>query len=95
MPNITITNHFIKRYRERIAKTNRERIIKFASDAFINGKECKDVKNSRLRKKMLGNNDYYKSKSIMHKGTIYVFRGTTAITIYKVPKHIGNIKVYY
>ena len=93
MPNIAITSHFVQRYRERVAKTGPERIQKFATEAFYDGKECNDIKSSVLRKKIVGNNSFYHSKSIMHKGFIYVFRGNTAITIYKVPRRVYGICV--
>lgn len=93
MPSVSLTKHFIKRYRERVAKTNPERIKKFATEAYLNGKECNDLKSSKLRKKIIGSNRFHKSKSIIHKGMIYVFRDMTAVTVYKVPKHVGGVKV--
>ena len=93
MPNANLTSHFIQRYRERVARSGPERIQKFASEALRDGRECHDVKSSALRRKMVGDNSFHCSKSVMHKGFIYVFRGHTAITIYKIPKHVHGISV--
>ena len=93
MPDIKLTTHFIQRYRERVAKTKPERIQKFAAEALRDGKECRDIKSSVLRRKIIGDGAFYRSKSIVHKGFIYVFKGKTAITIYKAPRHIHGVSV--
>lgn len=94
--NIPITNHFVDRYRERVAKTSAERISKFANDAYRDGKNGEDIKNSQLRRLIDYKNGADDGILKIYKGFIYVFSAVdnAAITIYRIPNQINGIAIH-
>ena len=94
--SIPITNHFIDRYRERVAKTSAERISKFANEAYKNGKNGEEVKNSQLRRLINYKNDVDGGILKIYKGFVYVFStiDSAAITIYRIPNQINGITIH-
>ena len=94
MPSeIPVTNHFVERYRERVAKTKRERIKKFAKEAFENGKTGKDLKCRHYGKFV---DEKYGSSAVIakiYKGFVYIFSGDSnaAITVFRVPKKVHGL----
>lgn len=94
--NIPITDHFIERYRERVAKTNPERISKFANSAYREGKNGNEIKNGQLRKLINRKNEADVGILKIYKGFVYVFSTVdkAAITIYRIPNQINGIAIH-
>ena len=85
--NIAISDHYAKRFRQRVART--KRIEKFAKDAYMLGEEVDSVADKRFRKYLENiETRYWHTCSLRtHKGYIHVFDAltATAITVYRVP----------
>ena len=82
---VTVSKHYKKRYRDRVAKTSR--IEYFAEKAFYEGTNLKTSKDSRIRKIIQNEEEYRDDKYhhyqyIAHSGFLHIFCNNCAITVY-------------
>ena len=85
--DITVSDHYADRFRERIART--KRIEKFANDAYEFGQTENTVDNKCFRKYLNNIENKYEHTSTfrIYKGFVHVFDAitATAITVYRIP----------
>ena len=85
--SIYVSEHYVDRFRERIART--KRIEKFANDAYEFGQTENSVDNKRFRKylKNIENKHKHTCAFRVYKGFVHVFDAftATAITVYRIP----------
>lgn len=86
--NIYISEHYVDRFRERIART--KRIEKFANDAYTFGETANTIEDKRFRKYLNNVEKKYSHTCAfrIYKGFVHVFDAftATAITVYRVPR---------
>ncbi len=86
--DVRISEHYVDRFRERIAHTRR--IEKFANDAYAFGKTENTIEDKRFRKYLnnIGNKYNHICAFRIYKGFVHVFDAftATAITVYRVPR---------
>ena len=88
--SVEITEHFDKRFTQRIAKS--KRMSQFVSRALYFGKSVNEIKNSELRKELLSRQEEYGATAKVYNNSVYWFDKNTAITVYPVPqKYHGRI----
>ena len=85
--DISVSSHYVDRFRERIART--KRIEKFANDAYEFGQTENSVGNKSFRKYLNNIDDKYNHTCAfrIYKGFVHVFDAftATAITVYRIP----------
>ncbi len=77
---LEISNHFDKRFSQRVAKT--KRISMFVSCALRYGKSVEEIEDSALRKKLSQKEKEYGVIAKVYCNSVYWFSGDKAITIY-------------
>ena len=85
---VELTKHYIKRFRKRIARTDRFEL--FAEEALQNGKVLSEAKSSRYVKKLKYKEIVNGSTAILYKGCVHWFRGNVAITLYPLPQKMHH-----
>ena len=84
--NIEITEHFQKRFRQRVANSKRASI--FANRAFKFGKSSCDFKNATFAKEINKKEIDYGSVAKVYSNYIYWFYNNKAVTIYPLPQNL-------
>lgn len=88
--SLEISDHFDKRFAQRIAKT--KRMPKFASRALRYGKGVEEIKYSALRKELAQKEKEYGTVARVYRNSVYWFCGDTAVTVYPLAqKYHGRV----
>lgn len=91
---VQVSDHYKKRYRERIAKSSR--IDMFATTAYYCGSSPLSVSDSRVRNYLEGKENEYGDSFVLriYNGFVHVFNeaDNIAITVYKLPKYNNRSK---
>ena len=89
MSTVNVTEHFEKRFKQRVAHS--KRILQYADDAYCFGKPISEVKYNRLAKKLGWKSRINGSTARVYANCVYWFRGNTAITVYPIPQKLHKL----
>ena len=83
---VGVTEHFLKRFRQRIAKSKRASI--FADRAYCYGVPSDDLRNATLAKEIKRKEEEYGSTARVYLNCIYWYRDGRAVTVYPLPQNM-------
>ncbi len=84
--SVGVTEHFLKRFGQRIAKSKRAYI--FANRAYSLGKPVNDFKNATFAKEIKKKEEQYGSTARVYSNCVYWYYDGKAVTVYQLPQNL-------